>query len=743
MKTIPDKLARLRKPGTSPRVLDLFSGCGGFSLGFQRQGCTIIGGVELDGHAATSHATNFHGDLERSDPALFKQHASSRDITKLDPVALLKDLGHSPDAVDLLIGGPPCPAFARVGRAKLGEIHKNPMAFKEDPRAKLYEPYLKFVEALQPVALVMENVPDILNFGGHNLGEEICEVLEELGYRCAYTLLNAANYGVPQMRERFFLIGLHRAVGGRPGFPAPTCFVDFPDGYQGARDVALKHTDLNGLFSRFVQTPPPSALNRDNHPAITISDAIGDLPAITGHLTGEITRGGRRLDEGVQLNLSFPRSRYIETLQSWPVFGVNSRPGEVTGHVIRSLSFRDYRIFRAMKSGEEYPAAYQYAMRFFHERCRLLRDMGLIFPEEQPIADELHAHLVTMLAMLRTTREDPEEGVSAALLHWSRGLPLFRKMDRAWWRYIGQTDVIRHQMLQSSAWSGLPDERELSRSFQSDWKTVEAWLKRLLSHNPLPPPDDPRQLDKLMQRLNRMLRYRRKKEAYQQTLDDLGITDTPQPLDRELEGDHPSSELKVTLKTLSQRLHANLKKDPPQPIQEREQLILLELLIIRISQNINAFYELKADFVPPYDPMKFPNKWRKMEPDKPSRTLLAHLGKDSYTHIHYDNAQARTLSVREAARLQSFPDGFQFSGSMNAGFRQIGNAVPPLMAAALAGEVLGRITGLPASMDLSASTESAAAAGDAGSPEPAQLATQPDALPQALQCPGSPEGIST
>jgi DNA (cytosine-5)-methyltransferase 1 len=76
-----------------------------------------------------------------------------------------------------------------------------------------------------------------------------------------------------------------------------------------------------------------------------------------------------------------------------------------------------------------------------------------------------------------------------------------------------------------------------------------------------------------------------------------------------------------------------------------------------------------------------------MERDEPARTLMAHLGKDSYSHIHYDSWQARTISVREAARLQSFPDGFVFCGSMNAGFRQIGNAVPPLLAYALARQI--------------------------------------------------------
>src|SRR5688572_21279239 len=76
-----------------------------------------------------------------------------------------------------------------------------------------------------------------------------------------------------------------------------------------------------------------------------------------------------------------------------------------------------------------------------------------------------------------------------------------------------------------------------------------------------------------------------------------------------------------------------------------------------------------------------------MEPDLPARTLMAHLGKDSYSHIHYDSRQARTISVREAARLQSFPDRFTFCGTMNPAFRQIGNAVPPLLAKALAGTI--------------------------------------------------------
>ena len=107
-----------------------------------------------------------------------------------------------------------------------------------------------------------------------------------------------------------------------------------------------------------------------------------------------------------------------------------------------------------------------------------------------------------------------------------------------------------------------------------------------------------------------------------------------------------------------------------------------------LLEGSEKYDAVRRDCVPPYDVGKFPNKWRKMWPDAPARTLMAHLGKDSYSHIHYDSRQTRTISVREAARLQSFPDGFVFRGTMNPAFRQIGNAVPPLMAKALAEEMM-------------------------------------------------------
>lgn len=91
----------------------------------------------------------------------------------------------------------------------------------------------------------------------------------------------------------------------------------------------------------------------------------------------------------------------------------------------------------------------------------------------------------------------------------------------------------------------------------------------------------------------------------------------------------------------------------------------------------------KAEFVPPYPLDCFEDKWRKLIADQPAWTITAHLAQDTYSHIHFDSGQARAITPREAARLQSFPDAYQFAGNTGDMFRQIGNAVPPLLARAI------------------------------------------------------------
>ena len=96
-----------------------------------------------------------------------------------------------------------------------------------------------------------------------------------------------------------------------------------------------------------------------------------------------------------------------------------------------------------------------------------------------------------------------------------------------------------------------------------------------------------------------------------------------------------------------------------------------------LSNNINVQEKVRKNVIPPYDRTKFQTRWRRLNPEKPSHTVVAHLSVDTYSHIH--PWEPRGITVREAARLQSFPDDFIFHGNMGDAFKQIGNAVPPLM----------------------------------------------------------------
>jgi len=276
--------------GYRPRVLDLFSGCGGLSLGFLKAGYQITGAIEIDEKAALSHAKNFYRDNED----LVELHGKPRDITDLEPYEFANELklGDIKSAIDVIIGGPPCQAYARVGRAKLRDIREHPEAFKVDPRADLYLRYLQYVEEFMPLAILMENVPDMLNHGGRNVVQEMVDTLHDLGYVARYSLINSVHYGVPQMRERVYMIAIRKELETAVRFPEATHQHRLPSGYKGVRQVALKLVD--GLFGGdgYMETQP----GHDELPlANTAIDAIEDLPRITKHQKGKLKRGPRRL----------------------------------------------------------------------------------------------------------------------------------------------------------------------------------------------------------------------------------------------------------------------------------------------------------------------------------------------------------------------------------------------------------------------------------------------------------------
>lgn len=166
--------------------IDLFSGSGGFSLGFDMAGFSNIFSVEYDKEICPTYKYNFpeHNLLEC-------------DITKLtneEIRELIKD-----KKVDVVIGGPPCQGFSMAGN--IGR------QFVDDPRNHLFKEFVRVVELVKPKCFVMENVARLYTRLNGDTRREIIQCFEEIGYQVEARVVCAADYGVPQNRHRVLFIG--------------------------------------------------------------------------------------------------------------------------------------------------------------------------------------------------------------------------------------------------------------------------------------------------------------------------------------------------------------------------------------------------------------------------------------------------------------------------------------------------------------------------------------------------------
>ena len=168
-------------------AVDLFSGCGGMTIGLKKAGFRVAAAVEIDPLAVKIYKTN-HRNV-----AVWE-----KDIRELQPDQLLKRLSLSPGEIDLLAGCPPCQGFSTL-RTLNGSVKI------DDPRNDLLLEFQRFVEVLQPRAVMMENVPGMAEDERFAL---FCNILETLGYIGTHRILDAADYGVPQRRRRLiYLVG--------------------------------------------------------------------------------------------------------------------------------------------------------------------------------------------------------------------------------------------------------------------------------------------------------------------------------------------------------------------------------------------------------------------------------------------------------------------------------------------------------------------------------------------------------
>lgn len=182
------------------KFIDLFAGCGGMSLGFEKAGFKQILAIDnwqdaLDTYKFNNpEATTLCGDL-----------------TKIKACDIQNDYNISD--VDVIIGGPPCQGFSIAGKRII-----------DDERNKLYKAFVSFVETFQPKAFVMENVPNILSIGDGMVRDSIIEDFSKLGYNVSYKILLASDFGVPQNRRRAIFVGLKN----RSTYEFPTPTIDSP-----------------------------------------------------------------------------------------------------------------------------------------------------------------------------------------------------------------------------------------------------------------------------------------------------------------------------------------------------------------------------------------------------------------------------------------------------------------------------------------------------------------------------------
>jgi DNA (cytosine-5)-methyltransferase 1 len=224
----------------SPRAISLFSGAGGMDAGVSKANFEILACLEIDPHCCNTLRAN-SGSL--GDPKVIEG-----DIREVDPGALMDELGLQPGELELLTGGPPCQSFSQIGKRGSLDDERGPLVFE----------MVRFAKALRPQAILMEQVKGLKtakDLRGRRGGvfEKLLESFAAIGYSVTWRVLNSADYGVPQTRERLFIVALsEEEAAGQVRF-------DFPEPTHGAADAA------------------DELLSRPRDPHLTLGDVLADL----------------------------------------------------------------------------------------------------------------------------------------------------------------------------------------------------------------------------------------------------------------------------------------------------------------------------------------------------------------------------------------------------------------------------------------------------------------------------------
>lgn len=246
------------------KFLDLFAGIGGFRLGMERAGHECIGFCEIDKFARASYKAI---------------HDTTGEIELHDITTVSDDFIRSIGNVDAICGGFPCQAFSIAGKRK---------GF-EDTRGTLFFQIARFASILKPRYLFLENVKGLLHHDGGATFGTILETLEELGYDVEWQVLNSKHFGVPQNRERMFVVGHSRGTSGRKIFP-------IGNSYEKVDKLPGERNTTNTLVARYPACQSGSFIIENQQTSVI-------------HVKEATKKGYAVATVGDSVNLSHPNSK--------------------------------------------------------------------------------------------------------------------------------------------------------------------------------------------------------------------------------------------------------------------------------------------------------------------------------------------------------------------------------------------------------------------------------------------------
>jgi len=282
------------------KFIDIFCGAGGLTLGFERAGYKCIGAIDNSPACIETHKINF--------PRSYNLMNNIKDIT---PKKFAKLINNS--KIDIIIGGPPCPTFSTIGHAKINSINKkknNNFTIFDDERNFLFKNFFNYIEYFKPKFFIMENVPNFKSKYNGEIFNQTLDKIRKLKYKILNIdnlIFNSADYGVPQLRKRLFIIGCND----------PNASFEMPKPSHYSEDKIIN--------------------NKFKKKYITVSQAINDLPKITDNW---------RISE-----CEYSRHKNLNDFQ---ILMRSNNGKTVKNNICRLTNIRAKKLFSHLKQGQKY-----------------------------------------------------------------------------------------------------------------------------------------------------------------------------------------------------------------------------------------------------------------------------------------------------------------------------------------------------------------------------------------------------